>query len=282
MHQKYDICSKWLIECYGDAILGIAGFDGVESFTPLAAELVHSRQLPDGLLEVRFAGQPEPVLFLIEVSTVPEARVDEQLLRDLMMVYINRGTLPEMLTLVLRPKGRAEVSESLTRASPLGHTTFAVRWSVIDLWQRSPVDTSAGMAPWMALMKTSEPPEVHLRRCMDLAATAANPDHREKLLVITQVMAGLRYHEAQIERVFQREFSMIESPLLDKWAEQRVLRERQQMILEFLSHRGMTVDESIATAVKSIRDASRLSVLSKAAATCESVDTFRTVLNATL
>jgi hypothetical protein len=45
--------------------------------------IVPSRQLPGGLLEMTFAGRAEPVLFIIEISTVPEVRVVEPLVRDL-------------------------------------------------------------------------------------------------------------------------------------------------------------------------------------------------------
>jgi hypothetical protein len=286
MRQKYDICSKWLIEFYGDAMIQLAGFGEGESFTPLAAEIVHARQKPDGLLDVRFVGREQPVLFLIDISTVPETRVDEQLIRDMMMVYINRGQLPEMLTLVLRPKGKSTVSSQLFRESPLGNTSFSMKWTVIDLWERSVTSSSefghAGMAPWMTLMKTDDPPEVHLMRCRDLAATASDPEHRDGLIVMTQIMSAIRYDEAVISRIFQKEFVMIESPLLDKWTEHRLLRERQKMILEVLRHRGLDVDEAHAATIRAIQDETRLGILTKAAATCQSMEQFRNVLDATL
>ena len=56
MHE-YDKSSKWLIQHYGDSILRLAGVRDFVAWRPLAAELVQSRRLPDGLIEVRRQGQ---------------------------------------------------------------------------------------------------------------------------------------------------------------------------------------------------------------------------------
>jgi hypothetical protein len=61
MHQ-YDKSSKWLIQHHGDSILRLAGVLDIVSWQPLPAELVQSRRLPDGLIEVRRHGQAEPGL----------------------------------------------------------------------------------------------------------------------------------------------------------------------------------------------------------------------------
>jgi hypothetical protein len=50
-------------------------------------------------------GESQDDLFLIEVATYPERRVEEQLTGDMMLVYLDRGELPEAITLVLRHKG---------------------------------------------------------------------------------------------------------------------------------------------------------------------------------
>jgi len=52
MHE-YDKSSKWLIEHHGDSILRLAGVRDIVASVPLQAELVQSRRLPDGLIEIR-------------------------------------------------------------------------------------------------------------------------------------------------------------------------------------------------------------------------------------
>ena len=94
-HQPYDKSSKWLIQHHGDSMLRLARIEKIEAWRPAQAEVVQPRQLPDGLLEVRLQGEPQDDLFLIEVATYPERRVGKQLTGDLMLVYLDRGELPE-------------------------------------------------------------------------------------------------------------------------------------------------------------------------------------------
>jgi hypothetical protein len=57
---EYDKSSKWLIKHHGDSILRLAGVEDIASWTPLQAELVEPRQLPDGVLSALEYGQSEP------------------------------------------------------------------------------------------------------------------------------------------------------------------------------------------------------------------------------
>jgi hypothetical protein len=63
--------------------------------------------LPDGLLEARLHGEAEYDHFLLEVATYAEQRTQQQLTRDAMLVYLDRGRLPEVIVLVLARKGAA-------------------------------------------------------------------------------------------------------------------------------------------------------------------------------
>jgi hypothetical protein len=65
MHDD-DKSTKWLIQHHGDAILRLAGVRDIAAWTPLQAEPVQPRRLPDGLLEVHFRGQPRPSPFVLE------------------------------------------------------------------------------------------------------------------------------------------------------------------------------------------------------------------------
>jgi hypothetical protein len=108
---EFDRSSKWLIEHHGDALLRLAGVGDVVSWRPLQAELVQTGQLPDGLLEAHRAEEPEPDLFVLEIATYPELRLQEQLFRDTLPVVLNRRAAPEVVTTILRPKGRLRVAE---------------------------------------------------------------------------------------------------------------------------------------------------------------------------
>ncbi len=107
---EFDKGSKWLLRHHGDAILWLGGIGQIAAWRSVQAEVVEPRQLPDGLLEVQLAGETEHDLFVVEVTTYPDQRVHEQLLRDLILVYADRRVLPEVLILVLHPKGNLQVA----------------------------------------------------------------------------------------------------------------------------------------------------------------------------
>ena len=62
MRNRYDASSKWLIETFAAELLQLAGVGPVAGVKPLPGEVVQSRQLPDGLVEVTFPNRAEPVL----------------------------------------------------------------------------------------------------------------------------------------------------------------------------------------------------------------------------
>src|SRR5262245_17435879 len=105
IRDDYDRGSKWLIGHRGDALLRLAGVRGIRSWRALQSDLVLPRQLPDGLLEVYLEDEETPDYYILEIATYPEERVREQVLRDALLVYLSRRVLPEVLTVVLRPKG---------------------------------------------------------------------------------------------------------------------------------------------------------------------------------
>jgi hypothetical protein len=111
--QEYDKSSKWLIQHHGDLILRLAGICDIAWWKPLQAEIVQSRRLPDGLIEAACLGQKQPDLFILEIATYPDARVIQQVSRDVALVYLDRDVLPEVLVLFLQPAGRDAVTRGL-------------------------------------------------------------------------------------------------------------------------------------------------------------------------
>src|SRR5436190_22793920 len=169
MHD-YDRSSKWLIQHHGDSILRLGGITDIKSWRPLQAEVVQPRQLPDGLLEVQFLGQERADYFLTEIATYPEERLDEQVLRGSMLVYLARRVMPEVLTLVLRPRGEC-VGGTAARDSRLGWTQVSLRWRVVELWtipaEQLLAANDVGLIPWVPLTQIDGPPEAVLRQARE-------------------------------------------------------------------------------------------------------------------
>ena len=169
--QPYDRGSKWLIEHHGDAILRIAGVVDLASWRALPAEVVQPRKLPDGLIEATRVGRGTPDLFVLELMTYPDEGLVEQVVRDQALVYLDRRALPEVLVLVLHPKGRLRAAADATVESPIGWSSWSLRWRVVELWTIPAGPLLAipdvGVVPWVPLAAIDGPPEPVLRRCRE-------------------------------------------------------------------------------------------------------------------
>lgn len=274
MHE-YDKTSKWLIQHFGASILRIAGVDDLVSWRPLQAEVVQPRQLPDGLIEATRAGQSEPDLFVLELATYPDARVIEQAVRDTLLVYLDRRVLPEVVVLVLHPKGNLGVAESCELRSRLGWTGLRMDWRVVNLWDVPAEQLLAtgdlGTVPWVPLTKFDGPAGPVLEECRRRIDRQAPPEQRENLLAVIQVLVGLRYDDQALTAIFGGESAMIESPVLLRFMAKR----RHNDILVALVSRFGPAPADIESALRAIIDEDRLDNLMERAAYCPDLDAFR-------
>jgi hypothetical protein len=282
VRNRYDASSKWLIETFAAELLQLAGVGPVARVAPLPAELVQSRQLPDGLVEVTFPNRPEPVLHLIEVNTYSYAGTASALLDDVLLTYLNRRVVPEVIALTLNDRGNVRVASDIRLASPLAHTALEARWRVVNLWEVSarnflPI-TDPGYAPWVPLMKIDGPPEPVLQQCKDAIDTVPEVGRRRNLLGVTQILAGLRFDEKMLEAMFKAEGKMIESPVLTKWFRQRDIETLQGVVLAKLETRFGPVPTDVSAAVRVVTEQPRLESLLDSVYASPTLDAFRRVL----
>jgi hypothetical protein len=193
--QEYDTSSKWLIDNHGDSILRPAGVLGIVWWKALQTDLVQTRRLPDGLIEAKLWGRAKPAQFLLEVSTYPYRRLSKQPVHGSALVFLARGELPEVLTLILHPGGRARPTGTVELASPHGWTRWRVEWKVVELWTIPAADLLAandlGLIPWVPLAKIDGPPEPIFQECRRRIDRDAQHGQRENLLAVTQFLAKL-------------------------------------------------------------------------------------------
>jgi hypothetical protein len=136
MHQDKDRSSKWLLTHHGNAILKLGGFTGFTHWQAIQPETVAPRRLPDGLLEVRFLGEADPTWVLVEIETYPDKDADRQVFDDLMLIAVDRKFVPEVISLVLKPKGHLEVTGNAERTSRRGGTRIGGPWCGCGNWTR--------------------------------------------------------------------------------------------------------------------------------------------------
>ncbi|MCI0701181.1 MAG: hypothetical protein L0241_08865 [Planctomycetia bacterium] len=228
MRQDKDRSGKWLLTHHGDSVLRLAGITGFSSWRALQTETVAPRRLPDGLIELRFRGESEPTLVLVEIETYPDADVDRQLLDDLMLIAVDRNVVPEVVSLVLKPKGKLTVAGNSERTSPRGQTRISGSWPVVRLWELEAEALLAvgdvGLVPWVSLTRTTLEPEELMTRCRDRIVQVPDANDRAGLIAVTQILAGLAFPDRRFLNLFGGPQVMIESPVLDEVKE--LIRQR--------------------------------------------------------
>lgn len=282
MRQDKDRSGKWMLTHHGDAILRLGGVTGFSAWKALAAETVAPRRLPDGLLEVRFPDAPAPVLVLVEIETYPDSDADRQVLDDLMLIAVDRNVVPEVVSLVLKPKGNLTVTGASERTSSRGRTRIGGSWPVVRLWELEAdhllAAGDAGLVPWVPLTRSALPPEELMTRCRDRLAAVPDARDRAGLMAVTQILAGLAFPDKRFLDLFGGAEVMIESPVLDEVKEilrkrtvQQTIRENIQSALEV---RFGTVPAERVAPLQAVADETRLKELHRLAITCPDLDTF--------
>jgi hypothetical protein len=268
---------------HGDSMLWLAQIQDIEAWRPAQAQVVQPTQIPDGLLEARRRGQPRDDLVLLEAVTYPERRVVRQMTRDIMLVYLDRGELPEAVALVLRPKGKYRVPSGRSLRSRGGLSSCRLKWRVVELWTIPAEELlqagDVGLIPWVPLTDFADPPEAMLRRCREAIEQHAPPGEKANLLAVSQVFTFLRYNDEGLLTILGGKDVMLKVPFLDeivKEKSQEAARETNQAaILTVLEARFGEVPRDLAEGIESVVDAKQLKSLVGKAAACADLDAFR-------
>jgi hypothetical protein len=276
---EYDKSSKWLIQHHGDSILRLGGIREIESWKPLQAEIVQSRRLPDGLIEVQYRGRAMPDPFVLEIATYPEARVAEQVVGDTALVFLDRRVVPDVLVLFLRPRGKTAAAGSAMLRSRGRLTKWDLSWKAVKLWEVPAEQLLAagdiGLIPWVPLAQFDRSPEAIVRECRTRIDRDAPPGEHENMLAVTQVLAGLRYNDRKLFQILGGRKAMIESPVLQELKEEWTREAAIEYLMTFLVARFGAKAGELENSLKAIDDASRLKELVKHAATARSLNSFR-------
>jgi hypothetical protein len=279
MRDPYDRSTKWLIAHQGAALLHLGGATGFTSCRPVQSEVVAPKKLPDGLLEVAFPGESDSDLYVVEISTYPERRAEQQARDDALLVLLDRGRLPEVLTLVLQPRGPLRIEGREEIASRRGWSRLGFNWRVVELWTLSAEEllsaNEVGLIPWVPLAQSGRPAEVVLQECRDRIDRLVPPAEQGNFLAVTQMLARLRYNRETIEAIFRRSGVMIESPWLKEIMDERETEIGRRYVVDALTSRFSSVPEEVRTGLLKIIDPDRLLELHAWAARCPDLNAFR-------
>jgi hypothetical protein len=276
--QRGDMASKWLLHNQGKGALLVGGLKGVRRYQPMPGEIVQNRRYPDGLLQVFLGNEPKPHHALVEIATYPEKRALKQALDDLTIAYTALNHLPELLMLILRPKGKFRIEGKHEVRSKLGLARLVAEWKAVELWTLSAeqflAEGDVGATPWITLMDFKGPPETLLERCAEKIEREAHPKDQADLLAVSQVLTEIRFPEPELVRLLGGHEPVIESPMLVKMRAEAV----QQATLALLRARFGTIPREVTKRFQSILDEKKLTALTVLAGQCANLEEFREAL----
>jgi len=273
MREDKDRTGKWLIDHHGDAILKLAKITGFIAWRAAKSELVAPRRLSDGLLEVTFPDQVRPDPFIVEIETYADSRVAPQVFEDILITRMERGVIPDVISLVLRPKGQAQVEQRMQESSRHGLTALACNWHLVELWKLAAEDLLAandvGLIPWVPLTRFSGPPEPILRQCRERIDKQATPSEHEALLT------AVVYNDEALLAIFEGVKPMIKSPLLDRILAENERETRKGCIIVCLEARFGTLPQDVIEEIWSVQDGTGVQGLLRPAVLCDDLEEFR-------
>jgi hypothetical protein len=244
----------------------------------MPAEIVQNRKWPDGLLQAFLRGKSKPYPVLIEVATYPERRALRQAMDDLALAFSALRRLPELLMLVLRPKGKFRIGGRHEVRSELGLSRLEAQWKVVELWTLPAEEflgaADVGATPWITLMDFAGPPEALLERCADKIEREASGQKKADLLAVAQVMTSLRFPDPELVRILGGKDLMFESPVLQEWKAER----SHEHIRDALKYRFDSIPRDVAKRLREIIDEKKLRQLHHVAITCTDMEAFRAAL----
>jgi hypothetical protein len=224
------------------------------------------------------------MLVLVEIESYADSDADRQILEDLMLILVDRDVVPEVISLILKPKGNVTVAGSAERSSVQGKTKVRGSWPMVRLWEMEADQLLAagdpGLIPWVPLTKTSLSPEELMTQCRDRLAQVSDAKDRAGLIAVTQILAGLAFPDKRFLDFFGGADAMIESPVLDEVKALIRVRAKREDILAALEARFGAAPAERVTPIQTIADEARLKELHKLAITCADLDAFVAALAA--
>jgi hypothetical protein len=301
---RKDRSANWFMEHHGGSLLRLVPLTNIVRWQAAQTVLGFPKQIPDGLLDVTFAGESAADPFLIEIETYPEQDTIKQIRMDLAMVLLTRGAIPDILLLVLCPKGNLSISQEQVVQSAHGLTELRLKIHVVNLWTVPAGDLLAaddvGLIPRVPLARYDGSPEALLQQCRERIDEQGKPEEKANLLAMTRVMAEARYNDPQLLNLLGGQPMSVEKALLKLPHVQRFLADRDRKIeeetarktaleteretvrkcvLRLLRQRLGSVPKELAVQLRGIQDQQKLDDLHDAAAVCADLEAFRKAMS---
>lgn len=285
---RKDRSANWIVEHHGGSLLRLAKVSDFTRWQAAQTVMRFPKQVPDGLLDVTFPDRPTPDPFLIEIESYPEQDTIRQLRDDAAMTLLSRGVLPDILLVVLRPKGNLHVHSEQILPSAHGLSELRLKVRVVTLWTIPSAEllsaNDVGLIPWVPLTDHAESPESLLHQCKERIEKMALPDEKGNLLAATRVMAEMRYNDPQLLSLLGEKSMSLQkiyeaSPSVQWFAALKACEQMRHLVLRVLSKRFGILPPDLAAHLATIDDQDRLDALHDTAMDCAELDAFRAAMS---
>lgn len=261
-HNRLDVAAKelvwdepanWLLRW------GITPAGPVEIVDSDAAVLT---TVADKVLRV---GDENPYLVNLEFHTYYDADVARTLwLRQAVLDHRHSMPVLSVLVLVRRQANVPRLRGVYDRRLPDGRLTNRYHYRVVRLWREEPEDyLTAGvslvpLAPLTDVSKADLPGVI--RRMRERLEVLPGPRAR-KLWNAAYFLAGCRYPDDLVDRLFEGVRDMLESSTYNKVLREGRIAGEQQLLLRQGTKRFGEPDPAVVTTIKAISDVDRLEAL---------------------
>lgn len=289
MHQDKDRSAKWLLGKHGDALLRLAGITGFTKWEHAPAEVVAPRRSLDGLFKLTFANEAQPRLVIVEIESYADSTADRQVMDDIMLVALEHRRMPEVVSLILKPKGEVAVTGRDERASPSGQVRLVGMWPVVKLWEIDAealfADGDDGLIPLTPLARTDRPPVEIVSRCVDRMNAVADDTERSSLLSVASIflkLAGAPFDLIQLpggkamflEKIVRQMEEAELAEAREKWKGVFMVEAKRAAVIAALEARFGMVPPGTTVAVDALAEEQWLDRLHRFAITCPDLAAF--------
>lgn len=295
MAKPFDITVKDLLDdCAPDWVrLFAAEFDlpPTAAVTPLEVELAADPLMADKVFRL---DPPETGILHIEPQASWDGKFPERLHAYNAALDLKYGHPVYTVAVLLRPEANSSsLTGELVRVRKSGRRYDAFEYAVVRVWELSADELLAGGIGTLPLALLTNDARGRLGELVDrldarLDAPHVAPTRRERILIDSYILCGLRYTKLEIETAFTRARGMKESVTyqgilrdgreegmkigLEKGREEGTLIARRNDVLRILKARFGSVPGELEAKVNASLDAAALETAVVSAATAAKVE----------
>ena len=295
MGKPFDVTMKDLLDdCAPDWVrLFAADFDlpPTAAVTPLEVELAADPLMADKVFRL---DPPETGILHIEPQSSRDGKLPERLHAYNAALDLKYGHPVYTVAVLLRPEANSPaLTGELIRVRKSGRRYVAFEYAVVRVWDLSADELLAGGIGTLPLALLTNDAKGRLGELVDrldarLDVPQVPPTRRERILIDSYILCGLRYNDAEIERAFTRARGMKESSTyqailregreeglklgLEKGREEGSLVARRNDVLRILRARFGTVPHDLEAKLNATSDEAALEAAVISAATAAKID----------